>query len=61
MFNPVIAHYGAGLVGEGWPDCRAADVGSSGLADPAGDETGRKELNPKATAAALFVRLEQSP
>ena len=37
-------------------DRRAADVGSSGLADPAGDEAGRKELNPKATAAALFVR-----
>jgi hypothetical protein len=26
------------------------------LADPAGDEAGRKELNPKATAVALFVR-----
>ena len=39
-----------------WPDRRAADAGSSGLADPAGDEAGRKELNPKATAAALFVR-----
>ena len=37
-------------------DRRAADAGGGSLADPAGDEAGRKELNPKATAAARFVR-----
>ena len=56
LVTPADAYYNVLGPHAHWPDRRAADAGSSCLADPAGDEAGRKELNLKATAAALFVR-----